>query len=337
MGTAQAQVWLGDQRFQLSELALPELADGEVLVRMTTATICGSDRHTVSGRRPGACPSILGHEGVGTVVTSRRPGIAPGQRVVFSVTSTCGRCRNCARGLSAKCEEVLKAGHEHVEGAWPLSGTYASHIHLRAGQAAEIVPDSIPDAVASTAGCAVATVMAVLERAGDLVGRTVLVNGVGMLGMVALAAVRAGGAGTIIACDPSPVSRDLARPLADEVVAPGDDHLVDVALEFSGVAQGAEACIRALDLGGVTVLAGTVAPVPDVSVDPEWVVRGWRTITGVHNYEPRHLREAVGFLDCEGDQLPWDRILDGPISLAELPAAFASPSGALRTVVALDS
>lgn len=335
MSTAVAQVWQGGGNFQVIETSLPPLGEGEVLVRLSTATICGSDRHTVSGRRSGACPSILGHEGVGVVVDSRRQGTEPGERVVFSVTSSCGHCVNCLRGLTAKCETVLKAGHESFAGDWPLSGTYASHIHLLAGQAIEPVPVEVPDALASTAGCAVATVMAVLESAGDLAGRRVMVNGIGMLGVIAVVAARAQGAAHIIACDPNPVSRELVESLADVIVAPGGAHTVDVALELSGATAGVEACIQSLDTGGTAVLAGTVAPGPDVAVNPEWLVRGWRTITGVHNFEPRHLTQAVEFLASEGHNLPFDRIFGGPVRLDQLAEQFAHSDGSLRTVVEL--
>lgn len=332
---ARAQVWEGGQHFRQVDLPLPELAEGEILVRLSAATVCGSDRHTVSGRRSGACPSILGHEGVGEVAASRRQGIAAGQRVVFSVTATCGECTYCRRGLSAKCTSVLKAGHESTDSAWPLSGTYATHIHIRAGQAVAVVPETVPDAVASTAGCAVATVMAVLEQAGDLHGRSVLVTGVGMLGMIALAAVRASGAAHVIASDLNPRNLALVADLADELVAPGGTHQVDVALEFSGAASAVSECLASLNIGGTAVLAGTVAPVGEIPVDPEWLVRGWRTVTGVHNYEPHHLNEAVAFLESEGERLPWDAVLGGPVTLGELPAVFAAEPGTPRVVLDL--
>ncbi|AGF73114.1 zinc-binding dehydrogenase [Corynebacterium halotolerans] len=333
MTTATAQIWTGGPDFECREIPLPELAAGEAMIRLTTATICGSDRHTVAGRRSAACPSILGHEGIGVVTETRRDDLTVGQRVVSSVTTTCGTCANCARGLTAKCSSVEKVGHEPLDGPWPLSGTYATHLHLRAGQTVAPVPDSVPDALASTAGCAAATVMAVLEAAGDLTGRRVLVNGIGMLGTIAVIAARARGAAHVIACDPAPRSRELAAGVADETIAPGGTHLVDVAFELSGVAAGVDACLASLDIGGTAVLAGSVTPGPEVVIDPEWVVRGWRTITGVHNYEPRHLIEAVDFLAAEGHRLPTDRIFGGPVTLEQLPAQFAYPDGTLRTVV----
>lgn len=335
--TVLAQVWNGastseHQGFERRAFERPALAPGETLVRVTTTTVCGSDRHTVSGRRPGACPSVLGHEGVGLVEESAA-GLEPGTRVVWAVTSVCRECEHCRRGLTAKCRTVAKVGHESADGDWPLSGTYATHIHLPTGVAVVPVPDHVPDAVASTAGCAVATVMAVLEAAGQLDERTVLVTGIGMLGLVAVAGARARGAARVVVVDPSPQRVALALAAgADAEHHPGTAE-VDVALELSGATSGVEGCLRDLAIGGVAVLAGSVTPGPEVSVDPEWVVRGWRTLTGVHNYEPRHLRQAVDFLAAEGASLPWNDVLAGPIPLDDLAAEFADPSPGLRTVV----
>lgn len=332
MPAAWAQVWHGREEFRLTEVDLPRLAENEVLVEIEVATVCGSDRHTVSGKRPGACPSVLGHEGAGRVVATERDGVKVGDRVVFAVTSVCGTCLRCRRGITAKCGNVRKVGHEQFSGGWLLSGTYATHIHLPAGVAVSALPGHVTSDIGSTAGCAVATVMAMMEAAGQVEGRNVLVNGVGMLGVAAVSAARAAGA-RVIACDPNPVARELVRGLAHEVVDTLDSQRFDITFELSGTTAGAAACVSTLDVGGVGVLAGTVAPVGALPLDPEWVVRGWRTITGVHNYEPRHLTEAVAFLGQHGELLPWDQLLGRRYALADLSLAFSRSSGATRDVV----
>ena len=321
--TAEAPVWLGEDRFEPRSLPIPPLAPGETLVRLTTATVCGSDRHTVAGHRPAPSPSVLGHEGIG-VIAATTADRTVGQRIVFAVTAVCGDCRNCRRGLSAKCVSVAKVGHESTETGWALSGTYASHIVLPAGVAIAAVPDTVPDAVAATAGCAVATVMAMIEAAGALSGRRVFVNGIGMLGLLALAAATPRAPPEVTAFDPAPERRRLAEASgADTLVAAAADLPadVDVSLELSGAEAGVRACLDAIGIGGTAVLAGSVSPGPHV--------------TGVHNYEPRHLRQAVDFLAGDGAAMPWDDILGGPIRPADLPDEFAHPTPGLRTVVDL--
>ena len=342
MGTAQAvaQLWLGGTDFRAEYVDLPDITDGELLIDLSVAAVCGSDRHTVTGRRSGPYPSILGHEGMGTVVASTRPGIAVGDRVVFSVTDSCGDCQRCRAGMTAKCVSVRKVGHEPYGGNWLLNGTYASHIHIQAGQAVESLPDHVTDDAAAVAGCSIATVMAALEQAGPLNGRTVLINGLGMLGLTAVVAARAAGAAKVIAVDPHEQARTMAQGLAggaaDEVgAALAPDTVVDVVLELSGVRAGVQTALSALDLGGVAVLAGSVAPTSPVNLDPEWVVRGWRTITGVHNYEPRHLGAAVAFLDEHQNVLPWEEIIGRRYGLDDLPDAFLTTSTGLRDVIDL--
>ncbi|AWB84482.1 alcohol dehydrogenase catalytic domain-containing protein [Corynebacterium liangguodongii] len=333
MDSATAQLWLGGQDFALTSVPLPQLRDGELLVRINAATVCGSDRHTVLGRRPGETPSILGHEGVGTVVASKRSDVSKGERIVFSVTAPCGACARCRAGFTAKCLNVRKIGHELFDSCWRLSGTYSTHIHLLAGHPVSAVPDEIGSAQASVAGCAIATVMAVMEAAGDFSGKTVLVNGVGMLGLVAIVEAKRRGAGLVIGCDMNRLSLDAADGVADRLVTSAKGGTADIVLELSGAIGGVVDSLAACKVGGTVVLAGSVTPAGTVKIDPEWVVRGWRSITGVHNYEPRHLANAVEFLGAAGRMLPWELVLAGPIPFDALPGEFQNPSAGLRTVV----
>lgn len=322
-----ALVWAGKSDFEMVALPRPCLRKGESLIRLTAATICGSDRHTVAGRRVQPSPSVLGHEGVGIVEQTRNLRLDCGQRVVFSVTAPCMKCKKCQAGYTAKCENVLKTGHESFKGLWPMSGTYATHLVLRNNQAVIEVPDALSDAVASIASCAGATVMAAREAAKSMLGARVMVIGLGMLGLIAVdEAVRAG-ASHIIGVDPHPQRRRWAMTIgAHRAVHPDTlsraevANSSDIAFEFSGTQAGTETCIGSLDIGGYAVLAGTVMPSPNLHIDPEWVVRGWRTITGIHNYEPRHLEQAVGSL--RNSLIPWDEVVSKPMGLKEVPGSL---------------
>lgn len=323
---ARVAVWRGGTEVTLEAVALPEPGPGETLVEIDLATVCGSDHHTVSGRRPGACPSVLGHEGVGRIVGT-------GQRVVWGVTVSCGTCDRCLRGLTAKCRSLRKLGHEAYQVAWPLSGTYATHVLLPAGTAVVPVPDTLTDAVAAPAGCATATVMAALERAGSLRGRRVLVVGAGMLGLTAIAAAADAAAAEVVVSDVVPARLELASEFgATSTLSAGQGiGPVDVAMDFSGAAPAIEAALGALDVGGSLVLVGSVSPGPAISVDPESIVRGWRSVSGVHNYERRHLEQAVAFL-ADSDR-PWAELVEEPVGLDRVGDVLTRELGRPRSSV----
>lgn len=328
-GVSRAAVWTG-RGVEIREVALPR--DDSLIARIRLATVCGSDLHTVTGRRIGPCPSVLGHEAVGDVVVpDPHRGLAVGERVVWSVTAACGRCARCRAGRTAKCAVVRKVGHEPFAGDWPLSGAYAEYIALPTGIAVTRVPDRLEDRVAAPAACATATVMATLEAAGPLGGRRVLICGAGMLGITAAAACAE--AGALVQCTDLDADR---RGRAERFGAVQDaGGPVDVAIDFTGAAGAVEAAVARLDIGGVLVLAGSVMPGPSVPLDPESVVRNWWTITGVHNYEPRHLERAVAFLDRTRERYPWATLVSDPVGLDDIGEVLAlAPAGVLRAAVA---
>lgn len=332
-----AAVWRGGDSIVLEPVPMPPPGPGDVLVRVRLATVCGSDRHTVSGRRHQPCPSILGHETVGEIVALGSDEARAvdgrllhlGHRVIWSVTLPCGACDRCHAGATAKCRTVLKAGHEALDSGWPLSGGYARHVLLPRGLPVAVVDDDLPDAVAAPAACATATVMAVIERAGALARRRVAVVGAGMLGLTAVAAAASAGATSVTAVDPSPARRELARRFGATDVRPStaDAETCDVLLEFSGSSAALQDGLRTLDVRGVAVLAGSVAPDVDVALDPESVVRRHLSLFGVHNYEPRHLTQALGFLGRTLDRFPWPDLVADPVPLEEVGTLLSEPAG----------
>jgi threonine 3-dehydrogenase len=337
--TTTAAVWRGSGGIALESVAVPQLQPGDVLARVRLATVCGSDRHTVSGRRDQPCPSILGHEtvaeitalGAGDIRDVSGRQLLVGQRVIWSVTLPCGECDRCRSGVTAKCRAVKKAGHQALDSDWGLSGGYAEHVLLPSGLAIAIVDDDLSDAVAAPAACATATVMAVIERAGALTGRRVVVVGAGMLGLVAVAAAASADASSVVAVDPAADRLDLARRFGATGVASSaaEAGACDVLLEFSGSSAALQEGLCQLDVQGVAVLAGAVAADAAVAVDPERVVRRQLSIFGVHNYEPRHLGAALGFLRHTADRFPWPDLVAPPRPLAQVADLLSRPPGPL--------
>src|SRR5690606_7982528 len=145
----------------------------------TCCTLCGSDLHTLQGKRDVPVPTILGHEVVGRVADWG--GTAPpvdlvgaplghGDRGTWAIAASCGVCFFCLRGIPQKCESLFKYGHEQLAERHLLSGGLATHCHLTKNSAVLQLPEELPDKVASPANCATATVAAALRVAGGCQG-----------------------------------------------------------------------------------------------------------------------------------------------------------------------
>ncbi|AWB97006.1 alcohol dehydrogenase [Agromyces badenianii] len=333
-------------------LAAPgvRLAPGEALVEVELATICGSDVHTVRGDRAAAAPLVLGHEQVGRVVAIGEGAVRAdgsllelGDRVVWSVTVSCGECDRCRRGLTQKCRSLAKYGHERVHRGWELSGGFATHVQVRAGTAIVRVSETLPAAVAAPASCATATAMAALDAAAErveLAGALVLVTGAGQIGLSVAAMAIESGAEVIVA-DPDASRREFARRIGAVPVDPNakgasPDRLeavltrfeargfreVVVAVEASGAATAVRTVFDVVGVGGVAVIIGSGAPGAEVSVDPESIVRRLVSVTGVHNYSAPQLVRAVEFLERSWQPLRLDELVGATHPLTEIDLAL---------------
>ena len=341
---ATAAVFHGAGRpIELQGWPIPEPIGGEVLVEVVACTLCGSDLHSIHGRRSVPTPTVLGHEILGRIAgfgpeAGRIDGaglpLAVGDRVTWAVVASCGTCDYCRRGLPQKCERGFKYGHEPLRPGRELSGGLADHCLLVPGTAIFRVPAGLSDASACPASCATATVAAALELAGPIQGRSVLVIGAGMLGVTAAAWSSVLGAGEVIVCDPSDdrlaeasafgATRSTSPSgLADAVRSATGGKGLDIILEFSGSSEAIEAALPLLGTGGTLVLVGSVFPDSPISIAPERIVRGCLTIRGVHNYTPRHLRQALEFLGGN-PQFPFDSLVSPWQPLGEIDAIVGS-------------
>jgi len=335
------------QPLTLERYELPTPGPGELLVRITCSTLCGSDVHTFLGHRSTPVPTVLGHEIMGVVerldpdrTVSDHGGrrLQVGDRITWSIAACCGDCFFCDHDVPQKCEQLFKYGHEKMVAHHPLSGGLADYCHLAAGTAIFRVPESLPDTVACPANCATATVTAAMRVGGGCEGKSVLIQGAGMLGLTATAMARSRGARNVIVCD---VNEDRLQRASDFgathtlTVSENEEDLiagvrgltagrgVDLAVELSGASSAVETGVKLPRIGGRYVLIGSTFPVPPVAVDPESVVRRCLTIVGNHNYQPADLGEAVAFLVEYGGQYPFADLVHDEFSLPNAEAAFA--------------
>jgi alcohol dehydrogenase len=333
--------------FRLVDYPLRPPAAGEVLVRNRMATICRSDIHTWQGHRPGPCPGLLGHEIIGDIVALgegathdlRGDPLRIGDRITWTEYFTPGSNYYAdVLDLPQKSRGVDKYGH--------MAATTAPHHHGGFGEFCYVVPrswilrlpDTLADEEATPLNCGVATMIAVTEAASIRIGQTVVVQGLGLLGLYGAAIAKARGARAVIgldgdaerrgragrfgvdrALDPALCREDLQR----EVLALCRPEGPDVVMEVCGAAPAVLQGIDLLRTGGTYVLAGVVNPQSTVTLDVNLILRKMLTVRGVHNYHPRNLIEALDFVVANRARFPFHELVDGRYPLDRVGDAMA--------------
>ncbi len=274
----------------VTDVELDDPHPGEVLVRVCHCGVCHSDLSMVDGSFPPPGPTVLGHEAAGIVeaVGDGVTMVGVGDHVVLTPCPPCGRCYWCLRSEWSACENSrslmtfshgdggtrLRRGDEVVYRGLGVAAFAERVVTDQTG--AVPVPEDLPLDVLCVLGCAVQTgVGAVLHTAKVPPGATVLVLGLGGVGLSVVQGAVLAAAARIVVSDPVPQRRELARrfgatdlldPASDDVVAACFDLTggigVDVAFEAAGRSALLGPAIDATRFGGTTVLVG-VPPVSD--------------------------------------------------------------------------
>ena len=347
--------------FEVREMPMAATSD-DVLVRVSLSTICGSDLHTVSGRRGAEIPCILGHEIVGTVVapthirSATGEVLSEGDRVTWSLTTSCGTCDYCAhRNLPQKCETMFKYGHARSEDAGAFSGGFATHILLRPGTAIYHIPDGMTDQEAVPINCALSTVVNGLMNIGTQSGETAVIHGAGMLGIYATCYLREQGYEGVVVVDTNESRLEIARRFgATHTFNPDETSVVeiesalkeltngrgaDLGVEVSGATIGIPHLITWLAIGGRCVTLGYVYPNAHITVDAHQLVTKCVTLRGIHNYHHTALGASIRFVEESRSRYPFAELIGETYQLAEINTAFehAFRQEVLRVAIAPSS
>jgi L-iditol 2-dehydrogenase len=264
------------QTIEVREMPLPaDPGPGEVLVKLRSVGICGSDMHWyLDGSIYGlaaAYPQVLGHEPAGEVVAvgSGVTQLKPGHRVSIEPTISCGRCEWCLRGQYNNCPTSTFMGSPQAPGLLREYATIPAHN-------AELVPESFSYTQASLIE-PVAVIMHMLELMEIRAGDTVAVLGAGPIGLLAAAVARNAGAAQVLMADKLPhrirMAHDLGATAAVPIAQFGELVLdrtrgrgVDIAIDAAGAAETINTALTVTRLGGTFVLIGIPNHVP-VGVD----------------------------------------------------------------------
>ena len=211
-GTSRAAV-LRDFGTPLSieEVPVPRsLEPGALLVKTDCCTICGTDVHLVNGSlaRKVDLPVIAGHDmtgrvvakGAGTDTDSVGQPLDIGRRIVWTRTN-CGHCYMCTTAAqSTLCENARAYMYESMERSPYLLGGMSEYVYVLPQSGRVVVPDDVESTLASMASCAFRSVIHAIDQLGGIDrGQSVVIQGTGPLGLLAIASARIAGAGQIIA------------------------------------------------------------------------------------------------------------------------------------------
>jgi 2-desacetyl-2-hydroxyethyl bacteriochlorophyllide A dehydrogenase len=289
----KAIVYTRPNEVQQQERPEPELAEGEVVLRIDAAGICGSDMHAYHGHDPRRKPGlVLGHEFAGTVLRSASPLWEPGQRVTGNPLITCGRCDYCLQGRDNLCSDRSMIGMTRP-GAFAEAMSIPARCLIGLPETLDPVRAALTEP-AATALHAVNLSMRVLAR--PLPECRVLVLGGGAIGMLSALLVRHYGVDDLRVAEVNELRRaSVARHaqcgVFDPLAQPAPDSDFEFVIDAVGSAATRKAAIAAVKPGGVVMHIGLQDWASEI--DMRKLTLAEITLLGTYTYSMADMRATV--------------------------------------------
>lgn len=280
----KAAVKVENGKVEMMDVPIPTPGPDDAIIKMTMATVCGSDMHFVDEYAspilsfafpgPHVLPQglLMGHEGVGIVheVGANVKSVKPGDRVISSCMTGCGKCHECMKVDPSVCSN----GGRVIFGC-QAEYYFAPFADINVAK----VPDAVSDEHAVLASDIMSTGFGGIERANAAFGDSVAIFAQGPVGLCATAGARARGCGLVIAVDAIPERLEIAKkfganvtinpkeedPIA-KIMSLTNNQGVDVAIEAVGTQATFEACTRAIRRGGTVSSLGVYGLTPAISM-----------------------------------------------------------------------
>ena len=365
-----AVAWEAGKPLEVEEIELEGPKAGECLVRLAASGVCHTDAYTLSGADPeGLFPVVLGHEGAG-IVEEVGPGVAdlaPGDHVIPLYTPECRECKFCLSGKTNLCQKIRTTQGRGLmpDGTSRLSkrgrpihhymgtSTFAECTVLPEISLAKIRPDAPLDKVCLL-GCGVTTgIGAVLNTARVRPGESVVVFGLGGIGLSVIQGAVLAGAERIVGVDTNPRKFDLARRLgATDLIDPGavgdvvaaivdlTDGGVDHSFECIGNVEVMGQALACTHKGwGQAIIIGVAGAGQEIHARPFLLVTG-RTWKGTAFGGVRGRTELPRYVDrYMSGRIELDALVTATLPLDEINRAFElmHRGEAIRSVIRLSA
>lgn len=343
----QALVYRGPGKRALEQRPMPEIRHPEdAIVRLTRTTICGTDLHILKGDVPTCQPgTTLGHEGVG-VIHAAGPavsGFRPGDRVLISCITSCGRCDYCRKGMYSHC----------VDGGWILGnridGTQAEFVRI---PHADFSLHHIPDGADEEALTMLSDILPTGFECGVLNGKvapgsSVAIVGSGPIGLAALMTAQFFAPATLVVIDPDRHRLELARRFgATHVLVPDADtparvkeltegRGADTVIEAVGVPASFELCEDLVAPGGTIANVGVHGTKVDLHLERLWSHNITITTRLVDTVTTPQLLKAVTARRLAPASLVTHRFRLGEMDAAYDTFGRAADTGAMKVIISI--
>jgi L-iditol 2-dehydrogenase len=370
--SVRAAVMSEPGRLEVQQFPLPDPEPGAVVLEMSMSGICGTDKHTFRGEtmqyagtpheRQIQYPLICGHENVGRVAAtggevldSEGRVLGPGDRVVPAANVSCGECWYCRSGQPYyMCERLEDYGNSlNATRAPHLFGGWSEYMYLLPRTQLFRVPDELPDNVAVlTEPMAVTHGFDRARRLNDTFAETVVVYGIGPLGMCHLIKARLMGAGTIIAIDRFPSRLERAQTFganqvlnaseldSSELIARVQESAggrgADMVLDCSGVPETFVSSLRMVRVGGTVVEAGAFVDMGPVEINPNADICTKNVnVLGIGGETAESYKPAMDLLARNLDTLPLEDFVSHrlPLERAQEGLELAQRDEAMKVVL----
>lgn len=333
---------------EVQELELHDPDDDAIVVKIEKATICGTDSHIHHGyMQPiSQLPLILGHEMVGRVEKLGKNRVTDvagtplveGDRVIWAY-AYCGKCYYCAVvNQPTCCPNFIPYGYSDCSKFPHLTGGFAQYNYILPNCHVVKVPEAVPSHWASSASCALRTIMHATAKGGGIrPSDTVLIQGSGPVGLYGVAAARAMGARRVV-CFGAPENRlAVAKAWGADAVCNiestdskqrkelllgmTDGRGADLVLECSGSHFAQEEAMDVVRTGGNIVLVGGGDREP-AKIPPMAFILKMVHMTGIRSAPIQYYRDAVQFLEVQKNNFDFEQIFGNTYDLKGVNAAL---------------
>jgi D-arabinose 1-dehydrogenase-like Zn-dependent alcohol dehydrogenase len=337
-----------NEDFELKYFKIPEPEPNAIIAEITAATVCGTDVHIWRGRRSVPLPIIIGHEGVGKVhsigcnvkTDSLGLNLTDGDKILWSIILTCGRCYGCIiEKDQVTCKNRKIYGYMSCQEFPHLNGTFSTHIYLRPNTVIFKVPDNIPDELLSTLNCAGAVAYHSFEKADMQLGMTAVIQGSGPISLyltsllkeidvkviviggnpIRLETLRAFGADYIIDRTKYKTPEERITQVKELTDGIGADRVFELTGHPSVIPEG----ISMLRRGGKYMLVGTASEnIETIEINPSMITLNAIHLIGVRAYEPKHLLRILKHFYEKKKKYPFDKIITQEFELKDVKKAI---------------